>query len=189
MYIQDRPWNDAGPRHLKADEHDPRPTLKAIVLDFATVNHIDATSIQTLLDTRNQLDRFTAPETVDWHFANVTSRWTKRGLVAAGFGVRGRRGDDAADGTRATIFSIAELAGAVESKPAPPRAPVTDEETPVPARSEDVIAHEKGGDYDSSSVATAKKGLLLQGINRPLFHFDLQEAVEAAIADAKTKTF
>lgn len=127
----------------------------------------------------------------------MSSRWTKRGLVAAGFGVRGRRGvddDDDYDGTRATIFSIAELAGAVESKPAPPRATVTDEETPVPAKSvggtsEDVIAHEKGAEYDDSSVTTAKKGLLLQGINRPFFHFDLQEAVEAAIADAKTKTF
>lgn len=154
------------------------------------MNHIDATAIQTLLDTRNQLDRFTAPDTVDWHFANLTSRWTKRGLVAAGFGIRGKRGDgDYDDDSRTTIFSIAELTGAVEKRSA---VRVADEETPAPAKSggsDDVISSEKGDSVDESSVTTVKKQVLLQGINRPLFHFDLQEAVEAAIADAKTKKF
>ena len=31
--------------------------------------------------------------------------------------------------------------------------------------------------------------VVVQGLNRPLFHFDLQEAVEAAVIDARTKTF
>jgi sodium-independent sulfate anion transporter 11 len=187
--LGDRPWNDAGPRHIK-DEHDPRPTLKAIVLDFATVNHIDATSIQTLLDTKHQLDRYTAPDTVDWHFANISSRWTKRGLVAAGFGLRGKIDED--DGTQPTIFSIAEFSGAIEPQQ-PPREDI-ETQLPLPKQTssdDDQITPDKGSSVQDGKVDIlgAKPQVLLQGLNRPLFHFDLQEAVEAAVADAKTKTF
>lgn len=159
-------------------------------MDFSTVNHIDATSIQTLLDTRQQLDRYTAPDTVDWHFANITSRWTKRGLVAAGFGLRGKLHDD--DGTHPTIFSIAELTDGNEvRKPTQ----LGDEETQLPkpnASSDDGISHETGESPELApgrEISRTKKEVVLQGLNRPLFHFDLQEAVEAAVADAKTKTY
>lgn len=98
-------------------------------------------------------------------------------------------GDYDEDGTRTTIFSIAELSGGIESKR--PAARLGDEEAPGKSGSGDdnVITHERSDSADGTSVATDKKQVLLQGINRPLFHFDLQEAVEAAIADAKTKTF
>jgi sodium-independent sulfate anion transporter 11 len=166
---QDRPWNDSEPRHVQ-DTEDTRPTLKAIVLDFSSVNNIDATSVQTLLDTRNQLDRYAAPDHIDWHFANITNRWTRRGLAAAGFGLR--RQDDSAT---QSIFSFAELGG--------------DDSAAAAA-----AATEKGSktnDIESAQPTrqTSKRQLVIQGLNRPLFHFDLQEAVEAAVADAKTKIY
>jgi len=86
----DRPWNDPGPRtekELRKEVLDnKRPVLRAIILDFVAVNNIDVTCVQNLIDVRNQLDRFTAPERVEWHFANIRNPWTKRALAAGGFG-------------------------------------------------------------------------------------------------------
>ncbi|KAK3400223.1 sulfate permease 2 [Sordaria brevicollis] len=88
--LGDRPWNDPGPRRGKAfltDELVARPTLRAIILDFSAVNCIDVTAAQALADLRNQFDRYAHPDKVEWHFAGVSNRWTKRALVASGFGV------------------------------------------------------------------------------------------------------
>ncbi|KAH6651122.1 sulfate transporter family-domain-containing protein [Chaetomium tenue] len=127
----DRPWNDPGPsrRKLKAaaaaaaatatgsaqreDDGDNanRPTLKAIILDFSSVNHVDITSVQQLIDVRNQLDRYAAPDTVDWHIACISNRWAKRALAAAGFGYPTARPDVPHLRWR-SIFSVAEIGGA-----------------------------------------------------------------------------
>jgi sodium-independent sulfate anion transporter 11 len=50
------------------------------------VNNIDVTSMQQLIDARNQLDRHAYPNKVDWHFAHISNRWTKRALASVGFG-------------------------------------------------------------------------------------------------------
>ena len=86
--LGDRPWNLPGPRHLDlaAIAADPRPTLKAIIWDFTTVEHVDVTSAQVLQDVRAQLDRHASPDIVEWHFAGISRPWVKRALAAAGFG-------------------------------------------------------------------------------------------------------
>ncbi|PFH56471.1 hypothetical protein XA68_16464 [Ophiocordyceps unilateralis] len=163
--LKDRPWNDTAPRTPKVDEIDERPTLKAIILDFSSVNNIDVTATQALMDVRNQLDGYAAPDRVDWHFAHIRSRWTKRSLVAAGFGFRTRRAEPAWK----TIFSIADLGG--------------DESAAQAARAErwrllDMADLEAEAGSGGRLVA-------VQGLNRPLFHLDLQEAVEAALLNAE----
>lgn len=117
----DRPWNDPGPskRALKkaaaagvnidADK-EKLPTLKAVILDFSSVNFVDITSVQQLIDVRNQLDRYAAPEYVDWHIACINNRWTKRALVAAGFGYPTERPDGLHHRWQ-SIFSVAEMGG------------------------------------------------------------------------------
>lgn len=170
--LGDRPWNEAGARKEKGDD-ESRPTLKAVVLDFSAVNNIDVTSVQALIDTRTQLDRYSAPDTVDWHFANITNRWTKRGLVAAGFGLR-----KADDHRGEAIFSIAELMGS-KATPASSKADLPEK------RHSDI---ESGGESAEPLTAETRK-VVIQGLNRPHFHFDLHEAVEAAVADARTKIF
>jgi sodium-independent sulfate anion transporter 11 len=119
----DRPWNDPGPsrRQLKkaaraasaetSDADADLPTLKAIILDFSSVNHVDITSVQQLIDVRNQLDRYAAPDTVDWHIACISNRWTKRALAAAGFGYPTMR-PDVPHLRWKSIFSVAEIGGA-----------------------------------------------------------------------------
>ena len=119
----DRPWNDPGPsrRKLKAAARNGvdtsavgvnmhLPTLKAIILDFSAVNNVDITSIQQLIDTRNQLDRYASPDAVDWHIACIGNRWTKRALVSAGFGYPSPLPDGQIRRWK-SIFSVAEIGG------------------------------------------------------------------------------
>lgn len=84
--------------------------LKAVILDFSSVNNVDVTAIQQLIDVRNQLDRYTTPEVVDWHIACITNRWTKRALVSAGFGYPTERADGLHHRWQ-PIFSVAEIGG------------------------------------------------------------------------------
>ncbi|KIX04210.1 uncharacterized protein Z518_07764 [Rhinocladiella mackenziei CBS 650.93] len=110
----DRPWNNPGPRPGKTEPNRSHlPTLKAIILDFSSVNNVDVTSIQILIDVRNQLDRYASPDVVQWHLACINNRWTKRALASAGFGYP----------TVATeewhrwkpIFSVAEIGGSASA--------------------------------------------------------------------------
>ena len=114
----DRPWNDPGDKkkgkkgssgNEDVDE-DSRPPLKAVILDFSSVNNVDVTSVQQLIDIRNQMDRYTAPDVVDWHIACINNRWTKRALVSAGFGLPAERPDGLHHRWR-SLFSVAEIGG------------------------------------------------------------------------------
>lgn len=109
--LGDRPWNDPGPRRGKKEEDRPDlPTLKAIVLDFSSVNNVDVTSVQNLIDVRNQLDRYAAPQAVQWHFAHINNRWTKRALASAGFGYPTSPMDSTYTRWK-PIFSVADQGG------------------------------------------------------------------------------
>lgn len=83
-----------------------------MILDFSAVNHVDLTSVQLLVDARNLLERHAKPDVVQWHFANIHSRWTKRALGAAGFGIPCKEAEDGDGGARKwkAIYGVAELA-------------------------------------------------------------------------------
>lgn len=111
----DRPWNDPGPRRGKAPEVDTHlPTLKAIILDLSSVNNVDVTAVQTLIDVRNQLDRYASPDTVQWHFAHINNRWTKRALAAAGFGYPTFPSGEGFKRWK-PIFSVSEIGGSASA--------------------------------------------------------------------------
>ncbi|KAF8759798.1 Sulfate permease [Rhizoctonia solani] len=63
-----------------------KPILRAVVLDFSAVAHIDTTGVQNLMDTRKELERW-ADRPIEFHFASILSPWIRRALVAGGFGV------------------------------------------------------------------------------------------------------
>ncbi|THU89361.1 sulfate permease [Dendrothele bispora CBS 962.96] len=89
--LSDRPWNDPGPpRGTTASSEQEanlkKPDLHAIVLDFSTISHIDTTAVQSLIDTRNEIERWT-DHPVEFHFATILSPWIRRALIAGGFGV------------------------------------------------------------------------------------------------------
>ncbi|KAI8940075.1 hypothetical protein NX059_003794 [Plenodomus lindquistii] len=206
----DRPWNDPGPRRGKeTEESDARPTLKAIILDMSSVNNVDLTSVQNLIDVRNQLDKYAAPDTVDWHFCNINNRWTKRALAAAGFGYYTPDPEDGVTHRWKPIFSVAEIGGshsaAAEAEAAANRhARRTLSHTqshdieataqdPESERSSDAGSLSKQLEYSKAYGGTdtqVKSGrvAVVQGLNRPLFHVDVTAALNSALANAQRKS-
>jgi len=82
----ERQWNDPGPRPgAQAEDDSHKPLLRAVVLDFSGVSHVDTTSIQALVDTREEVERW-ADGPVDFHFATILSPWIRRALIAGNFG-------------------------------------------------------------------------------------------------------
>jgi sodium-independent sulfate anion transporter 11 len=205
----DRPWNEPGPsrRKLKAavaagidpgriEVDENLPTLKAIILDFSSVNHVDITSVQQLIDVRNQLDRYAAPDTVDWHIACIGNRWAKRSLAAAGFGYPTMR-PDVPHLRWKSIFSVAEIGGAQSAAAA---AEFEDNEKELGstnrqqqlAHVSDLEAALDGAEPDlqhatSAPALNSGRAVAVHGINRPLFHVDLTSALQSAIANVEAR--
>ncbi|KAK2781266.1 Sulfate permease 2 [Emmonsiellopsis sp. PD_33] len=200
--LGDRPWDNPGPRRGQVEEDRSHfSTLKAVILDFSSVNNVDVTSVQNLIDVRNQLDRYAAPQPVHWHFANINNRWTKRALVSAGFGYP--TPDPVGYSRWKPIFSVAELGG---SNSAAAHAALKQERShlnSIAGRIDDIeatgAAHgvaetassgsepELGKELGSSKVyAGDRKIAVIHGLNRPLFHMDLTSALQSALANAET---
>lgn len=155
------------------------------------MNNIDVTAAQTLIDVRNQLDRYAAPETVDWHFANIENRWTKRALAAAGFGYRTPKNRDGqAAGHWKTIFSIADLGGSDSAAAVAAIGKQAEKSGNLKYEDDIEQAHSaSSSDRDVPKDPTSARLVAVHGLNRPFFHFDLQEAVEAAVANAELKPY
>jgi sodium-independent sulfate anion transporter 11 len=206
--LGDRPWNDPGPRRGRtAPDQSDRPTLKAIILDFSSVNNVDITSVQHLIDVRNQLDRYAAPERVEWHSACINNRWTKRALAAAGFGFPSPEGGQEIFQRWKPIFSVAEIGGS-ESAAAAAEANAVEVDLKR-RRTQDIEdgRSSKDGDKISPSpevdstisrdfvkeVTNSKaysqnrpqRVAVVHGLNRPLFHIDLTSALQSAIANVE----
>ncbi|KAI0532046.1 sulfate permease [Xylaria digitata] len=178
--IGDRPWNNPGPRRGKTSNiEDSRPVFRALILDFASVNNIDVTSIQGLIDTRTQLDHHTYPDRAEWHVADVNNRWTRRALAASEFGFPRISADATAENTYwRPIFSVAASEGLYGS-----------EKETVEVTQKDI----ESGSADRISSSSRRRGArsdevpeklaALQGVNRPHFHLDVATAVETVIAN------
>ncbi|KAH7045132.1 sulfate transporter family-domain-containing protein [Macrophomina phaseolina] len=164
--IGDRPWNDPGPRRGQTVdlEHDPRPVLKALILDFSAVAHLDVTSVQGLIDVRKQFDRHASPGVVEWHFVGVGRRWTKRALAAAGFGYTATNAANRDRVGAEGLFAVAEVGG----------------------NSLEEIRNE-GRPGDVEKGAAGKRAATVYGVNRPFFHIDVGAAVRAAVRNARRK--
>ncbi|KAI8942829.1 hypothetical protein NX059_000869 [Plenodomus lindquistii] len=175
----DRLWCDAPPSQTLREKASTKPLLRAVVLDFSTVNFIDVTSVNGLIDLRNTLDRYAAPAVVEWHFAGVHNRWTRRALAFAGFGApsideEGKVGSWVPTYTVGTSLESAMEQEASESL-----------KISSATRSED-IERNSGGKMQSGSLG-GKGYQPIYGVNRPFFHIDLHDAVDAAVRDAKTQ--
>ncbi|KAL8903321.1 MAG: hypothetical protein Q9207_004009 [Kuettlingeria erythrocarpa] len=205
LKLGDRPWNDPGPRRGQAPEdHTDRPTLKAIILDFSSVNNVDITSVQHLIDVRNQLDRYAAPDKVDWHLACINNRWTKRALASAGFGYPTPAGGPNVYERWKPLFSVAEIGGKASAAAA---AQYRENESELkkqrslsksgPQGGEigtDDAASSESSDYAQNiasskayATATTSRVAVVQGLNRPLFHVDLTSALQSAIANVERR--
>ena len=173
---------------------------------MSSVNNVDITSVQHLIDVRNQLDRYAAPEAVDWHLACINNRWTKRALASAGFGYpTPQRGEPPYERWK-PVFSVADIGGQYSAAAAAEqhenekelRRQRTEEASIGKA---DVIAHghERDGSSTGSELAQqlesskaygGGKGVstrvaAVNGLNRPLFHTDLTSALQSAVLNVE----
>nr|OQO17253.1 hypothetical protein B0A51_14696 [Rachicladosporium sp. CCFEE 5018] len=201
--LGDRPWNDPGPRRGKpaiVDSH--KPTLKAIILDFSSINNIDVTSVQNLIDVRNQLDRYTSPETVQWHFACINNRWTKRGLVSGGFGYPTPAGDGEFHSWK-PIFSVASMGGDSSAahlaeqefnrrRSQPDVEAGRQQPHEIQVQHGDLTGETSSSDRGSFQAELNKSNTYtkgkykadlkpVQGLNRPFFHIDLTSALQSVL--------
>ncbi|GJE97095.1 sulfate permease [Phanerochaete sordida] len=181
----DRPWNDPG-RSDETSENDSRPLLRAVVLDFSAISHIDTTGVQALVDTRNEVERW-ADRPVEFHFASILSPWTRRALVAAGFGVA----STAHSGLRHEIAPVTRFHDEFISDPQhsdpdvgkasnPAEDPEAVVEEAVEALSSSRSSSEETVGSPDKQIARAQ----LVPAATPFFHFDLTAAVRAGEASA-----
>ncbi len=171
----DRLWNDPGPR--KHENEAGLPYLRALVLDFSAVNNLDVTSVQGLVDLRNSLDRYSSPDAVEWHFANIHNRWTRRALAVSGFGYPSSQNPDAL-GKWKPVYSIAPVDGNNWYSRSGGQLGHSDDEASIPNTS-----------FPGSTITLSSSGgkAAIYGVDRPFFHGDLHDAVEAAVRDARNK--
>jgi solute carrier family 26 (sodium-independent sulfate anion transporter), member 11 len=182
--LGDRPWNEGYvPRSMEAvalrNENDTRPILRAVVYDFGGVSNIDSTGIQSLVDTRQQLDRY-ADRQVEFHFAQILSPWIKRALVAGGFG------------TGNPNHRVVEVASIVPVTDAMAADSHVEEDFERRRRKSLAVKDEEGGDIQEirdegkhegleRSSSSADSGVLpVVETNYPFFHLDLDDAVRSA---------
>ncbi|KAJ3553455.1 hypothetical protein NM688_g3603 [Phlebia brevispora] len=184
----DRPWNDPGHKDEGID-NESKPLLRAIVLDFSAISHIDTTGVQALLDTRNEVERWT-DRPVEFHFSSILSPWIRRSLVAAGFGAA--NGDvnasirhEVAPVTRFHDDFISDpahtSAGATEptiqaGKAPDPEAIIIETRPSSSRSSSDMTCGDRPCPERNDSPGVA----LLVPSTTPFFHFDLAAAVRAA---------
>ncbi|KAM0546737.1 hypothetical protein ACHAPJ_010665 [Fusarium lateritium] len=172
------------------------PVLRAIVIDCSTINNIDITSVQGLVDVRAALDRWVSPSILEWHFGGLRNRWARRALAAVGFGCRPT--DDFH--TLGSWTTVPPLTGCFdEAKNGHGRSrQSTDDESAIDTRcsargtDSSLKSSEAHTDEPASSIvgpqgSNSEKLQGLQpvfGLDRPLFHADLGEAVAAALESA-----
>ncbi|KAH8431740.1 SLC26/SulP family anion transporter [Aspergillus melleus] len=206
----DRPWNNPGPRKGKSEpDRSHLPTLRAVILDFSSVNNVDVTSVQNLIDVRNQLDLYASPQSVQWHFAHINNRWTKRALAAAGFGFPTPTSEDGFHRWK-PIFSVTEIEG--NASAAAHAEMMTNEHAYQASHKTGDLENGLKHDHhtteretygievssdgssgqedklqrdlkDSKAYRNRRKVALVQGINRPFFHIDLTSALQSALAN------
>lgn len=192
--LRDRLWSDAPPPACKLDDDaTQKPVLRAVVLDFSTVNVIDVTSLQGLIDMRVTLDRYAEPHAVEWHFAGVRNRWTRRALTTAGFGRPSARGAVALPGWCPAYTVSISPSNDVEGKQAGGRE--LDEDFSERSSAElysgvavkDFCKSLAADDEEKGGVIVAEKKRVeaAYGFDRPFFHVDLTDAVDAAVRDAR----
>ncbi|KAL1914562.1 uncharacterized protein VTP21DRAFT_8187 [Calcarisporiella thermophila] len=160
----DWPWNEAGNHRriakLAKQSSEELPVLKALVLDFSGVHHVDTTGLLVLVDLRTQINRYAGRE-VEWHFAGIIEGDVRRALIAGGFGIAKRHEN-------------------ISSEISP------DGATSNPLRSEDT---EESNDEDKRDIeksqhrdSPAATETTTVELTAPYFHVDLDEAVRAAAA-------
>jgi high affinity sulfate transporter 1 len=184
----DRAWNDdANPTRDAARAQLPR--LHALIIDFASVNRLDSSGLQAIVDAQNTLNRY-AGHHVEFHFSNILHPAIRRSLIVAGFGNQPRAGfEDENQDSNGAAKEILPIVPASKDGPLQ-RQQNTQTSTTVDGIEEVVETHyahqddEKNkanftSDDDEESINTAHS-ISLPRDRYPFFHWSADEAVRTA---------
>jgi solute carrier family 26 (sodium-independent sulfate anion transporter), member 11 len=148
---------------------------------------MDITSIQGLIDLRNTLDRYASPEVVEWHFASVYNRWTRRALAFAGFGYPAATHPESL-GNWKPAYTISVLANEEDDNESSRRMMEShSDEEEVRSKCAETTATASTHDLNSNGNSTNPRMGALRGVDRPFFHIDLVDAVDSAVRDAQSR--
>ena len=143
--------------------------------------------MQNLIDVRTQLDRYVAPDTVEWHFTSIRSRWTKHALTAAGFGfscdIEGDY-DSKKQAGWTPVYSAASVEETVVVDESLGEKKGFDKEGRRPLNASRSSEEDDNGVGSIGTTGAAKRRVpvVIGGINRPCFHVDIDGALRSAIA-------
>lgn len=172
----DRPWNDnSSPKEDELSAANPR--LTAVVFDFATVNNLDSTGIQTLLDVQTAINKY-ADRDVQWHFANINSPSIRNALLTGGFGSQ-------SGGSQAEILPVVPASHDGPTKRINKSADSVRTEHDIEESLSD--ADHKNSILEEHRLSSVSGVTSLPGFpvdKYPFFHWNLEEAVRAASAAA-----
>ncbi|KAL9549035.1 hypothetical protein MBANPS3_005399 [Mucor bainieri] len=181
----DRAWNDdANP--IRDAERASLPRLHALIIDFASVNRLDSSGLQAIVDAQNALNRY-AGQHVEFHFSNILHPAIRRSLIVSGFANQPRSGfeDEQDQAQTKEILPIVPV-----SKDGPLQRQQTNTTTTTHNHNGDIEeivethdAYDKKNDFSSSSdvesVNTAHS-IPLPRDRYPFFHWSADEAVRTA---------
>jgi solute carrier family 26 (sodium-independent sulfate anion transporter), member 11 len=146
-------------------------------------SHIDTTGTQALVDTKNEVERW-ADRPIEFHFASILSPWTRRSLVAAGFGVS----SSGESGVRPEIAPVTRYHDEFIADPQHSTAHPENTQAPQVCDEEAIVestapsSSRSSDEYSVDTAAIGSKGIRapLVQTSTPFFHFDLVAAVRAA---------
>ncbi len=181
LHAKDQLWCDVRLSSKLDEEKSSLAILRAVILDMSTVNIIDLSSVQGLVDLRKTFDQYAAPAVVEWHFAGIQNRWTRRALSFAGFGCPAT-GGSGESGKWSPAYTVAvglehEAEESLENTQQATIQVLKDDEekqsglASVPLHE----VHEK----------EKQRLISLHSVDKPFFHLDLHDAVDMAVRIAK----
>jgi sodium-independent sulfate anion transporter 11 len=182
----ERQWNDdATPALIAARENLPR--LHALILDFASVNRLDSSGLQAIVDAQNTLNRYSGHH-VEFHFVNILHPAIRRCLIVAQFGTQPRPGDNNKE-----ILPVVPASRDGPQHQQPPQVQ-TDAENQIGSSVERESEDDDNKRQEFVEVATASVdyeggGIPLPKDRYPFFHWSSDEAVRSALDSLSIRQF
>ncbi|RYO11816.1 Sulfate permease 2 [Alternaria arborescens] len=173
--LKDRLWSD--PPTPASHSTAGNPILRAIVLDCSTINNLDIASIQGFQDARRVMEKHAAPALVEWHFAGLHNRWARRALAQAGFGYPAQEEANSNTNWCPTYAVACSSMIAAEQR----------SETVAYGSHKDGKPDEEVGKVTDLPVVEETAVEPVYGLDRPFYHVDVPDAVDAAVRNAKKR--
>lgn len=173
-----RQWNDdSTPATIAARKN--LPLLHALILDFASVNRLDSSGLQAIVDAQNTLNRYSGHH-VEFHFVNILHPCIRRCLIVAQFGAQPRPGN----GRKEILPVVPASRDGPQSPPSQIIQQKPDDENQI-AESSASASDEEEKPQHTEHVENASPhpegGISLPKDRYPFFHWSADEAVRSAV--------